>query len=442
MKFAVGVVCCLLFLSACGGGTTNSADTSARSSATSSGEAAPTTTTPAPTTTAATPTTTAAAPTTTTAAPVTTAPQTNSPTTALGLERPDGPTEAKKAQCEDKGTYTYCTGEGMPVVVGAPDLYGQVIEYSPEMVCAGDLDIRICEEAMHALLLAISVWGNYGPVEYYITGIDEDAGQALVDFYCERRAERNGHRLSDCVQKQQEWGMGLENARFNNESHLESNSTGGAVVSSSETRQLNILQYTAGLPWGLDESYLGPKPTATGYGAQKTVFHEYFHGIQQSALTSPNGAARDSKAGPRWFREGTAEYMAQLETHRQRANGNLTLTEIGGQGDYDFHYWMRLYLQLSKQTFARCGGFLADSGWGDKCDDYFAAYGAGAWAFAYLTNRYGEDSLLEVLYPVIEEKGFEGAFLHTFEMTVEEFYVEFENFFALPETEQMAILPQ
>ncbi|HAF69494.1 MAG TPA: hypothetical protein DCL16_10265, partial [Acidimicrobiaceae bacterium] len=100
----------------------------------------------------------------------------------MGLERPDGPTEAKKAQCEDKGTYTYCTGEGMPVVVGAPDLYGQVIEYSPEMVCAGDLDIRICEEAMHALLLAISVWGNYGPLEYYITGIDEDAGQALVDF--------------------------------------------------------------------------------------------------------------------------------------------------------------------------------------------------------------------------------------------------------------------
>ena len=131
--------------------------------------------------------------------------------------------------------------------------------------------------------------------------------------------------------------MGLENARMNNERHLESNSTGGAVASSSETRQLNILQYTASLPWGLDESYLGPKPMATGYGEQRMVFHEYFHAIQQSALTSPNGPARDSKAGPRWFREGTAEYMAQLETHRQRANGNLTLTEIGGQGDYDFH---------------------------------------------------------------------------------------------------------
>ena len=71
----------------------------------------------------------------------------------------------------------------MPVVVGAPDPYGQVIEYSPEMMCAGDLDTRIYEEAMHALLLAISVWGNYGPVRYYITGIAKDAGQALVDFY-------------------------------------------------------------------------------------------------------------------------------------------------------------------------------------------------------------------------------------------------------------------
>ncbi len=411
-----GVISCFLFLaSACG----------------SSSDVTPATT--VATTTVA----------TTTVAPTTVAPTTVAPaTTALGLERPDGQTEAKKAQCEDKGTYTYCTGEGMPVVVGAPDLYGQIIEYSPEMICARDLDTRICEEAMHALLLAISVWGNYGPLEYYITGIDKDAGQALVDFYCERRAERNGHRLSDCVQKQEEWAIGLENARYNNEFFLASDTPGGAVASMSETRQLNILQYTAPIPWGFDESYVSPQPGVTGYNEQKTIFHEYFHGIQQSALTSPHGTARDSKAGPRWFREGTAEYMAQLETHRQRANGNLTLTEIGAQGDYDFYNWMRIYLQMSKQTFERCGGFLADSGYGDKCDDYFAAYGGGGWAFAYLTNRYGEDSLLEVLYPVIEEKGFEGAFLHTFEMTVEEFYVEFENFFALPETEQMAILPQ
>ena len=46
------------------------------------------------------------------------------------------------------------------------------------------------------------------------------------------------------------------------------------------------------------------------------------------------------------------------------------------------------------------------------------------------------------MYPVLEEKGFEGAFSHTFGITVDEFYDEFDDFLALPPSQQLAILPQ
>tara|TARA_Y100001970_G_scaffold79947_1_gene101596 strand:- start:264 stop:479 length:216 start_codon:yes stop_codon:yes gene_type:complete len=49
-------------------------------------------------------------------------------------------------------------------------------------------------------------------------------------------------------------------------------------------------------------------------------------------------------------------------------------------------------------------------------------------------DEHGEDSLLETFYPVLEEKGFEGAFLHTFGITVDEFM-------ALPSSQQHDIIP-
>ena len=94
-----------------------------------------------------------------------------------------------------------------------------------------------------------------------------------------------------------------------------------------------------------------------------------------------------------------------------------------------------------KEDYSQCGGSLKDSNYGDKCDSYAGIYSSGAWAHAYLANKYGNDVLLEVFYPNLEEMGFESAFMHAYGQTLEEFYVEFDQFLDLPLNEQLAILP-
>ena len=71
----------------------------------------------------------------------------------------------------------------------------------------------------------------------------------------------------------------------------------------------------------------------------------------------------------------------------------------------------------------------------------YAAYELGAWAVAYLLKLAGQDALLDTFLPSLNDLGWEGAFVATFEMSSETFYQEFDAFLELPLSEQMAILP-
>ena len=51
------------------------------------------------------------------------------------------------------------------------------------------------------------------------------------------------------------------------------------------------------------------------------------------------------------------------------------------------------------------------------------------------------DALLEEFYPNLNQLGHDGAFLHTYDMTMEDFINEFDNFVSLPIEEQLQILP-
>ena len=67
-------------------------------------------------------------------------------------------------------------------------------------------------------------------------------------------------------------------------------------------------------------------------------------------------------------------------------------------------------------------------------------YSLGAWAVAYLHDKKGSDFSTE-FYGQLEELGWEGAFVATFGLSSEEFYVEFDEFLELNWSEQKAILP-
>ena len=66
----------------------------------------------------------------------------------------------------------------------------------------------------------------------------------------------------------------------------------------------------------------------------------------------------------------------------------------------------------------------------------------GAWGVAYLLNKVdNQEALLDILLPNYQELGWEGAFKHTFGLTTEEFYNEFELFLDLDIGDQLKILP-
>ena len=68
-------------------------------------------------------------------------------------------------------------------------------------------------------------------------------------------------------------------------------------------------------------------------------------------------------------------------------------------------------------------------------------YATGQWATAWLVNQSSLDDFFFTFYPNVYELGVDGAFEKAFGLTMEEFYVEFEEFLELPAEQQMAILP-
>ena len=145
-------------------------------------------------------------------------------------------------------------------------------------------------------------------------------------------------------------------------------------------REWNMHNFTSSVPWGFDSSY--DVGSYSGTQDQKVVFHEYFHAVQHNSHLSYDWDERERKMWHRWFTEGSAEYMA---------------------GD--------------------------------------AAYSGGAWAHVYLEDKHGDDVLMDVFYANLDAMEPEDAFALAYGQTVEEFYVEFEQFLSLPLSQQLSILP-
>ena len=86
------------------------------------------------------------------------------------------------------------------------------------------------------------------------------------------------------------------------------------------------------------------------------------------------------------------------------------------------------------------GVSLQNIDYGNSCTN--VAYELGAWAHAYLANKFGPNILLDTFYPNLEKLGWEGAFERAYGMSSEEFYKDFKMFLNLPLNEQLSILPE
>jgi hypothetical protein len=316
------------------------------------------------------------------------------------------------------------------------DTWGQFIEAPPEVFFAADLSDDVRNGLTDTLLVATAEWGNYGPLEYWVLGTDLKAAQDLTELFCERRLQLGQWVKSDCLSHHT-----ATNSKHNFESYRErgadaiANERASGSMGWNGNRDWGIHFYTSSYPLGFDKRF-GSSPG----GEQKTIFHEYFHAVQQAHIQTRDHGERRRLMEPTWFTEGGAEYMAQTTTRKLWASGKLTIIDNSGLSSLEQSFENKM--KNGKNTIEiNCPGVkLGDITNGNDCSQ--AAYDLGCWAIAYLLNKEGQTALLETFYPSLNELGWEGAFQTTFGMPSEDFYAEFDAFLEKPLADQLAILPK
>lgn len=307
---------------------------------------------------------------------------------------------------------------------------------SVEVFVASDLDPEISSIVEQMLLLGVAEWGYSWPVEYWIYGVDEDAGVELTEEYCARRDSRGDQNYEDCFESENASDAVKGYGRY----YLEI----GQLAQSGD-QWVGEAAWTGNPEWGT-HIFMSSDPLGlSGYSGNSgdsdllTVLHEYWHGVQSGQIESLDQDARAAADGPVWFVEGGAEFMSLTLFHKLQNDGALPAV----YNDYvvTMDSVMEEYLASIDQSLAgECSGrtLLSLDSYGDDCEAL--AYSMGAWAIAYLVDGSSPDVLLENVYPEAEELGWEAAFEEAFGMTPEAFDVEFMAFLELSNGQKMAIL--
>ena len=332
-----------------------------------------------------------------------------------------------------------CAAAGPPAGSGsaaqsADDTWGRIIDTPPEVLCASDVSEAVRSGVTHALLVAGQEWGNYGPLEYWVLGTDEDAARGLSVQFCERRAARGDEDRADCLAHalRTDRDHNFEDYRRVGAEALASGRGGGAMGLNGN-RAWGIHFFNSAYPFGFDH-LLGVSPSQE----QVTVFHEYFHAVQSAHIQTRDQGLRVALMGPVWFVEGAADYMAEVATRKLWASGHLERLD---EGRPPFEAGFESRMSWAQERIARhCPGVrLHEFTYEDHCGG--AAFDLGVWAIAFLLHDAGQTALLDTFYPCLEELGWEGAFQKTFGRSSLEFSEEFAGFLEWPLAEQKAILP-
>ena len=304
-------------------------------------------------------------------------------------------------------------------------------EIRPAFFFADDVPTSVRGSLESAFDAAITEWGNFGPIEYWVVGADTQAAERLADRFCEHRVQRGDLSRKECEEYGQrraefvEWASRAEEMVISGQPFIDAGWNGG-------------------LEWGLHLFSSSYPPGWAGLedarpeDDQTVLFHEYFHAIQNAHLDTLDWSERQELMGPVWWVEGGAEFMAQVTTSRLRASGGLPTDQRAGRDPWSSAEAMRHKLERGLSLLSERPGLkFSDVGYGPDAN---IAYDLGSWGVAWLCQRAGEASLLETFYPRLQELGWNEAFAVCFGMTPAEFYGEFDSFLASPQSEQLLLL--
>ena len=297
-------------------------------------------------------------------------------------------------------------GWGAVHVLAQVDTWGKTTTTQAEFRAASDVPESQIALTKQWYEIAASAWGNFGPLEFWIVGRDEQAARKLDMRYCEIRKRKDpGISFQHCLHRGHNF---LSYAR---------NGNAGLNTRRNEHEKWSgfIITMSGKFPGPGEEDY---KPV---------VLHEYFHVYQHAHIHSRNKAARErlSRVNP-WWGEGGAEYMAQLLYSRQEGVRPGYLREI-----------MQRKLRSLKDL--RRGESIRDIPYGRRAR---VAYDLGTWFIAFIISKSSENAYRVRFFKDLNAEGFEGAFLKSFGQSSQELLGEFHgHFLNLDLEEMMKIIP-
>ena len=310
-----------------------------------------------------------------------------------------------------------------------------------EVFVASDVDDSVKEIIEQSLNLAADEWGLSWPVEYWVLGIDEQASVDLVNDFCQRRDSRGDQGYDDCARRQ--GGSEDHGIMYYHAINAEGAATGRLMgeMGRNGAASWGVHWYASTLPWGLTNLF--PDQGMNGEQEVETVFHEYWHAVQASHISTLDWEARRELMGPVWFAEGTAEFMAKFLAEKLRSDGRMPkVLRLDYPLTYESQMSNKLY-SIDREMSGECSEttLISIVQYSDRCVGL--GYELGAWGIAYLVSKTSDDVLLTDFLPVVEELGFEKAFGQAFGLTPLEFNDEFMDFFmSSTEGEKLAMLPR
>lgn len=311
----------------------------------------------------------------------------------------------------------------------------------PLFFFADDVDQSAREGMEEAMQVATELWGNYGPLEYWVQGADPEAGQDLVQRFCERRVELKNQRLKPCLDRETRSDHGLLSYQVLGEEALKSGQPRGSAGRNGSA-EWGLHRFASSIPWGMLDP---PRFGVTGDSEQKVLFHEYFHAVQHAQIHPKiQWEKRDELLGPVWFVEGGAEYMAMTWHARAQADGLLRMWQ-NGSGDDSYKTYRKSMGRKFRHAVAAhrehdCVAEMWQISYDSPCREFF--YDGGSWAIALLVSRHGDNVLLDVFYPKLETMGWKEAFEASFDQTPEAFYEDFEGLLSGKVRDALNILPE
>jgi hypothetical protein len=314
-----------------------------------------------------------------------------------------------------------------------------------EVFVASDVSKDAETGVRETLEAATKAWGSSGRLEYWVVGTDPQATVDLANIFCDRRVINGDMDRKECEEDV------LENKdhsfdfyrKIGARALLSGRPTGNAGHNGGA--EWGFHRMTSSLPLGF-VGQLG----VPGEDEQVTVLHEYWHSLQHSFIQTTSRSnsqkyvsgerTRDSLLGPIWFQEGSAVAMAEITHARLRTSGELP---PWGNDNWE---WPGLETRMSQKMSEvqvnrdKCPS-MANIEYGSQCT-HSMGYSAGAWAVIFLLSEFSQDILLTEFHPVVEEKTWEGAFIHTFGISSSEFYKKFDYFLELSLDDQLKLLSQ